>query len=298
MMNYSLNAEQAGTVPTVYIAKHKSRIKRYSSRSGRPTYYLHNNDEFQIEIHNPTKEVISAEIWLNSKLTSNSKLVIQPGERVFLDRYLDKPTKYKFTTYEVTDSKQNKKAIENNGNLEVRFYREQILFNNVNVTTTWTTYDSTSNPYWYQDGTTTGSPVFGGVTNTLTGPNIRDFVGYSSSDMSSGKQLLCDSVLKYGSNTSISHDKFLHGISDLASNNTDNNIETGRVAEGSGSAQEFSYANWSFEPFPFYSVQYDILPLSQKTVSSNQLSVARYCSNCGAKLKPKDKFCSQCGTRR
>ena len=46
--------------------------------------------------------------------------VLRPGERVFLERYLDTPNRFKFETYTVGgNSEEVKKAIELNGLIKI-----------------------------------------------------------------------------------------------------------------------------------------------------------------------------------
>ena len=75
------------TVPTANIAVNKSRLKLYKNAGQMPTYYLQKGQEFQIELANLTTEVVLAKIILNGKAISQGGLVLNPGQRVFLDRY-------------------------------------------------------------------------------------------------------------------------------------------------------------------------------------------------------------------
>ena len=58
--------------------------------------YLQNGQEFEIELYNPTSEVVMAKIEMNGKSISSSGIVLRPGERVFLERFLDNSNKFKF----------------------------------------------------------------------------------------------------------------------------------------------------------------------------------------------------------
>jgi hypothetical protein len=66
---------------------------------------------------------------LNGNRISNSGVVLKPGQRVFLERYLDEDRKFLFETYEVSDSKTNQRAIENNGLVIVEFFNKMIFTN-------------------------------------------------------------------------------------------------------------------------------------------------------------------------
>jgi hypothetical protein len=74
-------------------------------------------------------------------------------------------------------------------------------------------------------------------------------------------------------------------------------IETGRVEEGSKSDQKFKTVSKDFEYFAFHTVEYKLLPVSQKINTSEDLNVRRYCTNCGAKQHKDHKFCGHCGTK-
>ena len=115
---YKKNYE-APSVPTAMIAVNKSRLKVYNNTGDMPTYYLQKGQEFQIELFNPTTDVILAKIILNGNPISQGGLVLNPGQRVFLDRYLDVAKKFLFDTYEVSNSEEVKKAIEKNGDFKV-----------------------------------------------------------------------------------------------------------------------------------------------------------------------------------
>lgn len=102
------------------LAINKSLLKEYNDR----VVYMNDGDEFQVQLYNNTNDVIGAKIWMNNSLISSSYIVIRPGERIWLDRYIDTPKKFKFVTYNVDNTEENKKAIENNGTIKVSFYHK------------------------------------------------------------------------------------------------------------------------------------------------------------------------------
>jgi hypothetical protein len=117
-----------GENPTVNITVKKSRLKNYYVNSNQ-TYYLNNGTEFEIELFNPTNENVLAEIKLNGKTISNGGLVLKPGQRVYLERFLDSHQKFLFETYSVENTNEVLSAIVNNGELSVSFYKEKQYFN-------------------------------------------------------------------------------------------------------------------------------------------------------------------------
>ena len=70
------------------IAVNKSLLKEYSSSKYQRVVYLNDGDEFQIQLFNPEHHPIAAKIHLNGEELSDM-LVLRPGERIWLERYLD-----------------------------------------------------------------------------------------------------------------------------------------------------------------------------------------------------------------
>ena len=275
--------------PTANIAINRSRIKLYGKKSNVPTYYLQKGQEFQIELFNPTKDTIMAKISLNGKPIAQGGLVLKPAQRVFLDRYIDVAKKFKFDTYEVANTSETRKAIEDNGDFKVEFYRER------------TPIDYNPNLYL---GTTNinNTPVFGG-SNLTTNYNVRGSLGLTGL---SDEAPIAGASASAGEATMDSLDfmpqslerrivkkeptkkKFLR---------SKKSIETGRVEAGSDSDQTLKtvYMDWEFSPF--HSIEYKMLPISQKVNTVQDISVKRYCTSCGNKQKPNFKFCPSCGAR-
>ena len=98
------------------LAMNKSLLKEYSYNNYNRVVFLNDNDEFQIQLFNPKSKKIAAKIYINDVALSNM-IVLKPGERVWLERYLDKAKKFKFSTYEVDSSDEAQNAIRNNGNI-------------------------------------------------------------------------------------------------------------------------------------------------------------------------------------
>ena len=89
-MNRRISVMTAGLAsPQSFVTKGKQRLKQHSN-----TVYLKNGDEFEIELFNPTKNHILAKILLDCKSISNSGIVLKPGQRIFLERYLRPLIKY------------------------------------------------------------------------------------------------------------------------------------------------------------------------------------------------------------
>ena len=278
--------------PTVCVAINKSRIKQHNKQSETPTYYLKDGTEFQLELFNPTTDVVLAKIEINNKLISQSGLIINPGQRVFLDRYIDVAKKFKFETYEVNDTKEVKAAIANNGDLKVMFYREQasnpVLFFNPTVKT-----------FYNQDVNNvlrgTGGMYGGTVTNTGLGgqsslTNIGNMNLTSTSNAEVTFDSLSDSSTEFSSEIKPTHDH-------KKRSRKSKSIESGRVEMGGESEQTFQTVDKTFEYSPFCTIEYKILPVSQKPQTVKDVVTNNYCTQCGAKVKGTFKFCPSCGER-
>lgn len=287
-------------VPTAHIAVNKSRIKLYDKSGEMPTYYLQKGQEFQIELFNPTSDVILAKIHLNGKAISQGGLILNPGQRVFLDRYLDVAQKFLFDTYEVTNTSEVKKAIEDNGDIKIEFYKEQQYFSNPII----------NRPIWISQpyGTFTYTSNSGNLGSYNSGTDVKNLINCNSTGIS-GNLTTSNSSTSYSTNslgnvasycadisTSLSLDNKVKSIQPPVKRSK-KTIETGRVEKGSHSNQEFEYVSKDFQYFPFHTVEYKLLPVSQKVNTLADVNVKRYCTNCGHKLGKTDKFCSSCGTK-
>jgi len=54
---------------------------------------LNDGDEFEIELFNPKTNPVLAKISINGKRISERGIILNPGQRVFLERFLDSPEK-------------------------------------------------------------------------------------------------------------------------------------------------------------------------------------------------------------
>lgn len=295
-------------VPTANLAVNKSRIKIYNKEGDMPTYYLKSGQEFQIELFNPTTDVILAKIILNGKPISQGGLVLNPGQRVFLERYLDVAKKFLFDTYEVANTNEVKAAIEKNGDFKVEFYRERKQPNYINLSTlntnnTRTIYGGPNYGSGILRGSSTGGyvgPTTTFTTNSMNSLEINNVTNTSyysnpidnNSFFCNSNAVITDGLLDFdSSNITISQKPILSNLKRSKS------IETGRVEEGSNSDQKIKTIDKNFEFFAFHTIEYKMLPISQKINTSEDINVKVYCTNCAHKLKKEYKFCPVCATR-
>jgi hypothetical protein len=247
--------------PEAYITKGKNRIKQHAD-----VVYLNDGDQFEIELFNPKTISVLAKIKINGNYISNRGLVVKPGQRVHLDRYIDEAKKFLFNTYEVNGENQLvKEAIQYNGLVEIEFYDETVL-SGMNLGNS----GSSGFPWnrWYQ-------PTWTTTSNNYYTQNI------------GGNQTL------YSSDLVGSVAKFSNGVNELKSFKS-KSIETGRVEKGGDSNTKLKDANMNFDSFSTYSVTWKILPSSQKPLEAGELR--GYCTGCGSKIKKTTwKFCPTCG---
>lgn len=278
------------------IAKNKSLLKEYNVNNNR-TVYLSDGDEFQIQFFNPYNYVFCCQIKIDGDVLSN-RLVIKPGERVWLERFMDKNNKFLFKTYHVNGNNQEVlEAISENGNVEVSFYKEKKCKNNflqfVDLLNCDKHVKAEINTNVFKNAI---NPI-----NTNVTTNVNDYYKYDY--INSPATMDCYSTFTstvdtdYKINYKADENSYGRSFAKLNKKVVDKSIETGRVESGSYSNQKFDYCNYEFEWTPFKTEKIKILPQSQKYVGNNDLQ-KKYCVNCGRKLKQEFKYCPQCGTKQ
>lgn len=266
--------QQTSSCEAAICVKH-NKVKMYGN-----FVYLQNGQEFEIELFNPTQSTKLAKIRINGNYISNSGLVLKPGQRVYLERYLDTPKKFLFETYKVEDSKEVKEAIAKNGVVHVEFYDEKEKYEN--LLSNGNIFNSSNKIRFYDE-----QLISKGLNGTL-----RSNIGTTNSFLS---QSNLNPSFTYAGNMNVSNAITTTGIGDITLDSLSNEIETGRVEKGSQSSQSFSNYNGDFYAWTSSSISINILPISQKPIESADLAV--YCTECGSKNKKNWKFCPKCGTK-
>jgi len=242
--------------PEAYVTRKKSRAKIYHYNN----LFFNDEETFEIELFNPKTNRVLTKIWLNGQEISGSGIIINPGQRIFLERFIDSNNKFVYKTYDIENNTQTLEAIRSNGDIEIKFYNE--YFN----TNTFNDFPIFKPTIWY--GTTTPT--------TLSNP----FIG-STSTTTNGY---------YGDN--ISYTLTSNVVGSLSNSKS---IETGRVEKGESSNQSFETTYGSFNAFSTKEVKYKILPMSSKPIEGKDLK--KYCTDCGKKVKETFKFCPSCGVK-
>lgn len=284
-----------------HIAVDKNRLKEY----GDGKVYLRDGTNFQVELFNGERDTFGAVLELNGKAISDSKLVLRPGERIFLDRYIDDQVKFLFETYEVDGSDAEvREAIKNNGNVTVKFYRERDVVKfphtknrphlNISNSGGWTFdgFITVSGSIGATSGTTGdwngGSTMYSSTANASpTTITVNDFhegfltSGFASFDTNTSDYSVAGATLDWATPDSTA----------VRSTKT---VETGRIGKGSRSDQEIDRVDVFFEHLPEFEAQLHILPESQRSsyVSSE---IRKYCTGCGTRIRGRWRFCANCG---
>ncbi len=254
--------------PEAWIAIQRNRQKIYKGSK----IYLEDGQEFQLELYNPTKSAYLAKILINGSHISSRGIILHPGQRVFLERFIDDNRKLLYSTYEVEDTEEVKEAISNNGKVSVQFF-EETKFPNI------ASFGSITTGTWVNNsGTWTSYPTW---TTSNDG-----WVGLSTSN--------------YSFNINMSGEKNLNFLSSTSSQtincSTENagSLETGRVQQGENSDQSFEDGFGSFNAWASHTSNYQILPISQLPVEPSEMR--NYCGNCGTRIRKSTwKFCPNCG---
>jgi Zn finger protein HypA/HybF involved in hydrogenase expression len=272
-MYYKQNSDK----PCAYITKGRQRIKQFGQN-----VYLKNGSEFEIELYNPSRQTVLSKIKINGEFINGGGVILKPGERVFLERYLDVPHKFKFETYTVDETNETMNAIANNGDVEILFYNEEEII--TTLTYPSITYGSTTYP----------NTTYASNTNTVS------------------RNMSLDESLNIFHNTSLSNSGLnLYSVSDNGGktyinkfdkkprlrpnqNKKSKSVETGRVEKGSSSDQEFKTVSKNFNSWAVSTSVWKILPDSQRPVEKTDL--INKCPKCSTNLKKTSwKFCPECG---
>jgi hypothetical protein len=258
---------QISDKPCAYITKNKQRVKQFGQN-----VYLKDGSEFEIELYNPSRKTVLSKIKINGEFIKGGGIILRPGERVFLERYIDVPRKFKYETYTIDSTNETMNAIANNGDVEILFYEEQEVLE-VRLNSTW-------------------NPTY--INNNLTAPIGNNFyttsVNYSS-DVSSFNINLND-TLSFSNNPR--SNKFEQRPRSRSFAKKTKSIETGRVEQGSSSNQSFKTVSKDFNSWTVSTSVWKILPESQRPVEKKDL--IERCPKCSTKIKKSSwKFCPECG---
>ena len=244
---------------------------RKSIKSGK--VFLEDKEEFEIELFNPLTVSVLADIKLNGQSISKTGLVVKPGQRVYLDCFIDDKKKFVFSTYEIDGGLESLDATQNNGLLEVFFYKEDVItldnwkskFDRIIVEKWYPVYYPSYPIYPYYNRPSiwygTNSPTIGGscvttnLNNGIIGTTTTSNAYYSSNNVVNCSYT-SDVNVPYGGTT-------VNNLSNSFSIKP-TSLETGRVEKGEVSKQKFTEVDMDFEKHYIASTIIQILPESRK----------------------------------
>lgn len=253
---------QMSTKPSAWIVTPNDKGRK-SIKSGK--VFLEDKEEFEIELFNPLTVSVLSDIKLNGQSISKTGLVLKPGQRVYLDCFIDDKKKFIFSTYEIDGGQESLDATQNNGLLEVFFYKEDVItldnwrsrFDRVIVEKYYPVYYPNTYPW---NNIYCGGSFGTGGTTTLTNGIIGTTTTINAY-YPSNSNVNCS----YTSNVDLSN-------LNIGSNMTNiNSIETGRVEKGEESKQKFTEVEMDFERNYISSTIIQILPESRKPVETKEI---------------------------
>ena len=259
---------QTSTKPSAWIVTPNDKGRK-SIKNGK--CFLENNETFEIELFNPLTVSVLADIKLNGQSISKTGLVVKPGQRVYLDCFIDDKKKFIFSTYEIDGGLESLNATQNNGLLEVFFYKEDVItldnwrsrFDRVIVEKWYPAYYPSHNYPWNNIycGGSFGTGGYGttNIGNTTTTTNV-DLSNLNIGGSNINSSYTSDSNVSYGGTT----------VNNLFSMS---NLETGRVEKGEISKQKFTEVEMDFEKNYISSTIIQILPESRKPVEVKNVKI-------------------------
>lgn len=280
--NAVFNYATLTNTPTAHITLHRNRLKLFGSN-----VYLKSESHFEIELWNPKQNRVLAKIQINGVAVSCGGIIINPGQRVYLERFFDEDRKFKFSTYLVENTAVAKKAIENNGTIFVEFFDEQLPNNNNWIYGNWSI---TTQPIYYGQTFTTNNMMNEMSSLTGSGSNMNINGGQVNSfNLNCSTDGFSDNSVKssYSNQTDQPKTKSKSILSKSS-------LETGRIEKGEKSNQAILNAYGSFNSWTCVSYFYKILPENQKPVEIGDIRT--YCTTCGRRYRSGENFCSVDGT--
>jgi hypothetical protein len=294
------------TYPCAWIVdpSDKGRKKIYPGNK----IYFEDGSEFMIELFNPLQDSVLTELKINGKLASATGLILRPGERFYLDCFIDEKKKFMYKTYEVeSGSGAVQKAIANNGNIEINFYREKIKPKPIQPLDlrTYTSpgvytmeYDNSIGYGEYLAQNISGTVDYSAYSNMSNTAGLGNIVSpqpeYSRSNSLKGKALNKWSPITTHGAQGPQGTQGTQGPRGFAG--TPVLEETGRVEKGEVSNQQFVSIDMDFELYTMNTVFFQILPESKKPITTAEIkSGINFCPNCGHSIISGDRFCRNCG---
>ncbi len=287
--------------PSVIITSNKNELKIYQGN----LVYLNDGDNFELKFFNPTMEKIGIEVLFNGIKKGDSYLVLNPGQDLTLDRFLDEQRKMVFETYTIDGNNEAAiKAIEQNGVITFNFYKEcnyrrlwsDPAQNDININ-----YNFPPKPTNYSNSTS-GKSGYRGASGTSGIAGSTGYMGASGTASfagSAGSTIQQQNISYTCQSTYSNYNSRIYNSPGIYADELDcseNIVETGRIEKGDISNQEIKSVNIQFDTQSFHTISYKLLPYSQMNKTIKEVRV--YCTECGYRLRKENwKFCPKCGSK-
>lgn len=246
--------------PQAWIVSPRDNGRRaIKHRNGKQVVFLKDKEEYGFELYNPTSERYAVSIDIDGKPISTSMIVLEPGVRQYLNCYIDSKRKFVFSTYEVEDTQEVDRSIENNGKVDIRFHRENVPI-----------YNTITYPYIYcgsTGGNTSGNYIPSTTTNLCYSSNVMP-TSVNTIDVSNMTRKTVKDVL----------------------NSFETTRTTGRTTQGEMTDTVFNDYHGSFNYYASYTTNYWIEPdvnIYSRTVTDDWLReqpsvkfIEDKCDNC------------------
>lgn len=290
-------------VPSVVVTTNHNELKLYQGN----IVYLNDGDNFELRFFNPLQEKIGVEIIFNGIRKGDGYLVLNPGQDLTLDRFLDEQRKMLFETYRINGNDEEAvDAIAKNGIISFNFYKEYYNHGQKNVNVN---YNFPPTPIKNNYSTWITSAYVGNVTGIQGYAGATGYSGSQGSNKKSKKKLKGSFQIfnttnansrTYDSNIFMSHTKDFYIPSTNLSASIDINeefdsLETGRIEKGDISNQKLKGVNMNFASTVFHSVEYKLMPYS--TMNRTIGEVRQYCTCLYRLRNDKWSFCPKCGKK-
>ena len=240
---------------------------RKSIKNGR--VFLKDGDGFEIELFNPLTSSVLAEIKLNGESISKTGLVVKPGQRVYLDCFIDSRKKFIFSTYEIDGSQESLDATAKNGMLEVFFYKEETItldnwkskFDKI-IIERHHHYGYPYKTYWCNTPNYNQFTVYSGGTTLGGSLNVTATNGTNSLSIGASNSFYNSTANNFHVNGTLNNTAAI------------NTTETGRIEKGENSSQGFTEVDMDFENHYIASIVIQILPESRKPAEVKNVKIS------------------------
>lgn len=319
-------------VPSVVITKDRNELKIYQGN----IVYLNDGDNFELRFFNPLSFKIGVDIVFNGIKRGDNLLVINPGQDITLERFLDEQRKMIFETYTVDgNNKEAVEAIQNNGDITFNFYEEGYNYSKKDININYgfppepIKYTSSTSPILSSTFPFSGSTGCSGSagTQSTTGTSGKPHYGKFTTNTQSAKYLFAqkyntnsrsyctpgisstttdnsylDSSINFSeyvaedTNTTINYTNYQNMFSLNSMSVTPSPLETGRIEMGELSSQKTKRVNSNFKNDPFYSFSYKLMPISSMNKTISE--IRQYCPHCSYRIRnQKWTYCPKCGNK-